>query len=59
MAGTTPSCITVQKNLKQIDFGIYRLFRLLGGLLILKLIRTGCNCENLIFSKEKYGSANF
>jgi hypothetical protein len=28
------------------------------GLLILKLIRTGWNCENLINSKEKYGSAN-
>jgi hypothetical protein len=53
MAETMHSHFTVQKNLKQIDFGIYRLFRL-----ILKLIRTGCNCENVINSRGKYGSAN-
>jgi hypothetical protein len=34
MAGTTNSRFTVQKNWKQIDFGIYRL---LGGTTILKL----------------------
>jgi hypothetical protein len=31
MAGTTNSRFTVQKNLKQNDLVIYRLFRLLGG----------------------------
>jgi hypothetical protein len=31
MVETTNSIFTMQKNLKQIDFGIYRVFRLLGG----------------------------
>jgi hypothetical protein len=39
------SRFTVQKNLKQIDLASTDYFDCLEGLLILKLIRTGCNCD--------------